>query len=1186
MFSPFEHSSNLISNLSTTINSRPSSLLIHSDQLYIGTQAGSLYIYSIKTTNQATLSKSFNNLLANSNPIDSLCLIKEINSLAILSAGNITLHELNQLKLQSNCQRWTKSQASSIYLQTNILRQNDDQQLIQTTPTEDQTHIPVLLSILAVPCKRRLLLFFWKDGQWIDPKEINLPHQVRSLTFATPLNLFLGYSTGDYATIKLTIPSNTQQPITHQISDPFPSPIANLINNRSLSNDSVSPIAVSNSSPKVSGLSSLAFKTTGLVSLGLAGSHKVARNSVLRLGPPTDELIGIKEQIATFLNPQGKLTRPQTVHSGPSTIPSSILYPIPPSETIVRSPYLLSLLPTSSTSTSLFVHSIPTLSHLQTLPLPDQTTQESESKSSLPSTTQTSSPGKKPSLEPPFSSRPPNRQLLTASPNSGPIFLIGSQWNPIENNFQYQLECLQMKPWPDQIQQLIELGEYEEALGLMEGLDETHLPNKAQLLKKLNALCGVIDFSKYKYDRAIDTFISLSINPAKVVALYPPEISGSLGKKREEWEELFGGRSAESYRSNPLVGPRPASELVYPPHLSRAGSDIGSIPRSISHLGNNPNVVDDDRRSILSGPSAAPTKPKMGEPSLQRTVLEEKSPEDLHLRPSVEVLIRYLTDRRQQVNRALAAIQERPESAEVTDRPGTSPSDNIQPSVELEDRPIAEIESLEQLVHVAKVIDTALFKSYLALRPTMLGPLCRLPNWCEVELVEGLLMEAKRYHELLDLYHGKGQHAKALKLLKKMAMNEEDAMTQIEPTVRYLQKLGSKHIDVILESSKWVFSLCQDQEEEGGPGSAMELIKAGLEIFVADLSAVDSLPKPLIVTFLDHLKSSTPIQLYLEFIVRSLRLQDSSFHEKLIQIYLLEVNRLRGLGSLESGQEIYKKLLDHLEDSSSYSPNWVLGRLPPDSMWEARAITLGKIGQHETALRIYVERLNDIRLAEEYCQRVYEKNGAVDGSVFLCLLKICLRPNVSIVDKQSEDEDDEEESEKEEEEEEDKSGEQQLPEEEKQQEEENESEEKMNEELKKRRKGRPRLTSKELLESGIKMINEHGHKVVEIEAIVELIPPLVQLNRLDQFLIHALDHLHTSIQLQLVLRNSLLSRRASLAMAAQVLANRRVKIDLKRLCIGCGKRLGNTVIAVHPPFGEVTHYQCQDRYNNPHLRRL
>ncbi|KAA1063961.1 Vacuolar morphoproteinsis protein 6 [Puccinia graminis f. sp. tritici] len=599
---------------------------------------------------------------------------------------------------------------------------------------------PVLLSILAVPCKRRLLLFFCAPillEEWpVDRSQGDQSASSGSITHlrdpSQPILRLFNWRLCDHHT------QHTLQHSTTYHSPDFPSPIANLINNRSLSNDSVS-----NSSPKVSGLSSLAFKTAGLISLGLAGSHKVARNSVLRLGPPTDELIGIKEQIVTFLNPQGKLTRPQTVHSGRSTIPSSILYPIPPSETVVRSPYLLSLLPTSSTSTSLFVHSIPSLSHLQTLPLPDQSTQESQPKSSLPSTAQPASPGEKPSLEAPFSSRPPNRQLSTASPNFGPICLIGSQWNPIENNFQYQLECLQMKPWPDQIRQLIELGEYEEALGLMEGLDESHLPNKAQLLKKLNALRGVIDFSKYKYDRAIDTFISLSINPAEVVALYPPEISGSLGKKREEWEELFGGRSAESYRSNPLVGPRPASELVYPPHLSRAGSDIGSILRSISHLGNNPNVVDDDRRSILSGPSAAPTKSKMGEPSLQRTVLEEKSPEDLHFRPSVEVLIRYPTDRRQQVNRAPAVIQERPESSEVIDRPGTIPSDDIQPSVELEDRPIAEIKSFEQLVHVAKVIDTALFKSYLALRPTMLGPLCRLPNWCEVELVEGLLMEAK-----------------------------------------------------------------------------------------------------------------------------------------------------------------------------------------------------------------------------------------------------------------------------------------------------------------------------------------------------------------------------------------------------------------------------------------------------------
>ncbi|KAA1129430.1 Vacuolar morphoproteinsis protein 6 [Puccinia graminis f. sp. tritici] len=121
-----------------------------------------------------------------------------------------------------------------------------------------------------------------------------------------------------------------------------------------------------------------------------------------------------------------------------------------------------------------------------------------------------------------------------------------------------------------------------------------------------------------------------------------------------------------------------------------------------------------------------------------------------------------------------------------------------------------------------------------------------------------------------------------------MAMNEEEVMTQIKPKVRYLQKPGLKHIDVILENWKWVFLLCQDHEEEGGPGLAIELIKASLEIFVASLYTVDYLPKPIIFTFLDHLKYLTPIQIYLKFIVRSLHLQDSSFHEKLIQIYLLK----------------------------------------------------------------------------------------------------------------------------------------------------------------------------------------------------------------------------------------------------------------------------------------------------------
>jgi len=42
----------------------------------------------------------------------------------------------------------------------------------------------------------------------------------------------------------------------------------------------------------------------------------------------------------------------------------------------------------------------------------------------------------------------------------------------------------------------------------------------------------------------------------------------------------------------------------------------------------------------------------------------------------------------------------------------------------------------EQLLRFAQIVDTALYKSYLIKRPTLLGSLCRVPNWCEVSEVE------------------------------------------------------------------------------------------------------------------------------------------------------------------------------------------------------------------------------------------------------------------------------------------------------------------------------------------------------------------------------------------------------------------------------------------------------------------
>lgn len=45
----------------------------------------------------------------------------------------------------------------------------------------------------------------------------------------------------------------------------------------------------------------------------------------------------------------------------------------------------------------------------------------------------------------------------------------------------------------------------------------------------------------------------------------------------------------------------------------------------------------------------------------------------------------------------------------------------------------------EQLLVTAQVVYTALLKVYLLVRPVLVGSLCRIENWCEVEEVEELL---------------------------------------------------------------------------------------------------------------------------------------------------------------------------------------------------------------------------------------------------------------------------------------------------------------------------------------------------------------------------------------------------------------------------------------------------------------
>ena len=95
--------------------------------------------------------------------------------------------------------------------------------------------------------------------------------------------------------------------------------------------------------------------------------------------------------------------------------------------------------------------------------------------------------------------------------------------------------------------------------------------------------------------------------------------------------------------------------------------------------------------------------------------------------------MRYLTEPRPRLNAALKAVG-------IT--PGNQ-SDGFPPLSEVSVEDFFALPNLplsgltpEQLLRYAQIIDTTLYKSYLIIRPVLLGSLCRTPNWCEVSEVE------------------------------------------------------------------------------------------------------------------------------------------------------------------------------------------------------------------------------------------------------------------------------------------------------------------------------------------------------------------------------------------------------------------------------------------------------------------
>ncbi|KAI8394304.1 vacuolar sorting protein 39 domain 2-domain-containing protein [Radiomyces spectabilis] len=361
----------------------------------------------------------------------------------------------------------------------------------------------------------------------------------------------------------------------------------------------------------------------------------------------------------------------------------------------------------------------------------------------------------------------------------------------------------------------------------------------------------------------------------------------------------------------------------------------------------------------------------------------------------------------------------------------------------------------KELLYQASLVDTALLKSYMMTNDALVGPLLRVQNHCDVKDCETILMDKMAYMQMLLICWP-----------SKLGQQSDGPLRGVLPTIRYLQRLGLEQFDLVLRYSTWVL--------EKDP-------KLGMDIFIDDLAEVETFPRQQVLEHLESISNDLAIQ-YLEYIIDELRDTSPDFHNRLAIAYLEKIASETSAGS------------------TYYRAEKILSRLPMDGLFEERAILLSRIGQHDQALDIYVYKLKNYAMAEEYCTNIYRQNPEQGEKMYLTLLRVYLQPSNH-----------------------------QQP----------------------------------LLEPALDLLSHHGSHINASE-VLSILPLPTKLHGLFPFFEKYIRQSNRSRNMDMVVRNLLKAEQIQVEEQLMHYRSRAVKITEDRMCPQCNKRIGNSVFAVFP----------------------
>jgi hypothetical protein len=301
-----------------------------------------------------------------------------------------------------------------------------------------------------------------------------------------------------------------------------------------------------------------------------------------------------------------------------------------------------------------------------------------------------------------------------------------------------------------------------------------------------------------------------------------------------------------------------------------------------------------------------------------------------------------------------------------------------------------------------EIIDTTLLQAYLRIHEQLVTPLLRRENtYFHLETCERLLKQQGKLNELLILYEKRNLHERALDLLNEELGKQNSKLNNIDHVIRYLKKLTNKYLELIFKYSK---SIIERNDYD-----------IGLQIFVTNTELLErknfdqfdenqlqddeedqilrELNREKVCEFFQ--KQIEPKEhglnllfKYVEYCVYIWKDKSEFINNFLIQIYKDSLAQIEDSTS-EAYKVLKEKLLKFLKNTNYYKINIALGKF--DINTEERAILYGKLGEHEEALNIYVNILNDVVKAELYCKHVYMNPTYKNTkNVYYQLLKIYL----------------------------------------------------------------------------------------------------------------------------------------------------------------------------------------------------